>query len=118
MRNGYECYMHINGNESYNHENIEQNFYATADIKSFKIHYIRHLVIQKTLQTGTTLSCRAPLRYPNGEATGPARESDLFMLPIPQMIHPGVESAENFEPQRSQTSCPMVERRLRVAAQN
>lgn len=58
------------------------------------------------------------LFHANGEATGPERESDLFMLPMPQIIQPGVERAENFELQRSQMSCPMVERRLSVAAQN
>lgn len=55
--------------------------------------------------------------HPNGDGTGPASASDLLMLPMPHMMHPGVVSAENLAPHKSQTSCPMVERRLRVAAQ-
>lgn len=55
---------------------------------------------------------------PNGVAIGPTTASDLLMLPIPQMMHPGVVRAENFAPQRSQTSYPMVDKRLSVAAQN
>ena len=41
---------------------------------------------------------------PNGEGTGPAIASDLLMTPIPQIMQPGVETAENLAPQRSQTS--------------
>lgn len=55
---------------------------------------------------------------PNGEGTGTASASDLLMLPIPQIMHPGAERAENLAPQRSQTSYPMVDRRLSVAEQN
>ena len=55
---------------------------------------------------------------PNGEGTGTASASDLLMLPIPQIMQPGVERAENLAPQRSQTSYPIVDRRLSVAAQN
>lgn len=57
---------------------------------------------------------------PNGEGTGPGpvSASDLLMLPIPHIMQPGVERAENLAPQRSQTSYPMVDRRLSVAAQN
>ncbi|MFS7974000.1 hypothetical protein Hanom_Chr09g00863281 [Helianthus anomalus] len=57
---------------------------------------------------------------PKGDGTGagPASASDLLILPIPQMMQPGEASAENLAPQRSQTSYPMVDKRLRVAAQN
>ena len=57
---------------------------------------------------------------PNGEGTGPGpvSASDRLMLPIPQIMQPGVARAENLAPQRSQTSYPIVDRRLRVAAQN
>lgn len=54
----------------------------------------------------------------NGEGTGPAIASDLLMLPIPHIMQPGADSAENLAPQRSQTSYPIVDKRLRVAAQN
>ena len=40
------------------------------------------------------------------------------MLPMPQMTQPGAERTENLAPRRSQTSWPVVERRLRVTAQN
>lgn len=57
---------------------------------------------------------------PNGDGTGPgpATASDRLMLPIPHVVHPGVVTAENFAPQRSQTSYPIVDKRLKVAAQN
>lgn len=55
---------------------------------------------------------------PNGEGTGPVTASDLLMLPIPQIMHPGAVTAENLDPQRSETSYPMADSLLNVAAQN
>lgn len=64
------------------------------------------------------LVCR-PIQHhqPKGEGTGTAIASDLLMLPIPQIMQPGVDKAENLAPQRSHTSYPIVDRRLSVAAQ-
>lgn len=55
-------------------------------------------------QAADSLKRFSNLPQPNGEGTGPAMASDLLMLPMPQIMQPGVDKAENLAPQRSQTS--------------